>query len=55
MDAYANELFRVAVATPAWLWITTLSLAVAFVLVAHGFVQRSIHQMDWLDALKVKE
>jgi putative ABC transport system permease protein len=55
MDAYANELFRIAVATPLWIWVTTLTLAVVFVLVAHAFVQRSIHQMDWLDALKVKE
>jgi putative ABC transport system permease protein len=54
-EAYANELFRVGVVTPMWIWTTTLTLAVVFVLVAHGFVQRSIHRMDWLDALKVKE
>ena len=55
VEAYANELFRIGVVTPTWIWTTTLSLAVLFVLVAHGFVQRSIHRMDWLDALKVKE
>jgi putative ABC transport system permease protein len=54
-EAYNNELFRIAVSTPPSLWITTLVLAVMFTLVAHAFVQRTIHRMDWLDALKVKE
>ena len=31
-------------------WIWTLVLAVVFGLIAHLFVQRSIHRMKWLDA-----
>ncbi|MEX2185395.1 MAG: ABC transporter permease [Pirellulales bacterium] len=54
-EAYNNELFRIAVHTPPRLWAITLALAVAFTIIAHGFVQWAILKMDWLDALKVKE
>lgn len=54
-EAYNNELFRIAVSTPPRLWITTITLAIIFTIVAHGFVQWAILKMDWLEALKVKE
>ncbi|MFZ5832457.1 MAG: ABC transporter permease [Planctomycetota bacterium] len=51
----ANELFRVPVVASLGTWALTLVLAVVFALLAHLAVQRAIHRMDWLDALKAKE
>jgi putative ABC transport system permease protein len=52
---YDTELFRFPVIATPGTWIWTLVLAVVFALSAHLFVQRTIHRMDWLDALKAKE
>jgi putative ABC transport system permease protein len=54
-QAYNNELFRIAVAAPPHVWLTTTGFAALFVVLAHLFVQRTINKLDWLDALKVKE
>ena len=53
--AYASDMFRLPIVTSPGLWIITMALAVVFGLVAHLFVQRAIHKMNWLDALKVQE
>jgi len=53
--SYNSELFRVPIVTRAGTWGWTLVLAVAFGLVAHLVVQRSIHRMAWADALKAQE
>jgi putative ABC transport system permease protein len=53
--SYNSELFRVPIVTSPGTWIWTMILAVVFGLVAHLIVQRSIHRMAWLDALKAQE
>ena len=53
--AYKSEMFRFPVISSAGTWIWTFVLAVLFTLLAHLFVQRAIHRMDWLEALKAKE
>jgi putative ABC transport system permease protein len=53
--AYNNDLVRLPVVTAPWIWISTLVSAVAFVGVAHAIVQWTLHRMDYLEALKVKE
>jgi len=50
-----TELFRFPVVSSPGIWIWTLVLAVLFGLSAHLLVQRTIHRMDWLDALKATE
>ncbi len=52
---YENEMFRIPVVFTPQIVAQTLIAAVAFGLLAHLFVQRSIHKMNWLEALKVKE
>ncbi len=52
---YENEMFRIPVVFTAEIVAKTLIAAVVFGLLAHLFIQRSIHKMDWLEALKVKE
>jgi putative ABC transport system permease protein len=53
--AYDTEMFRIPLVDPTqvWLWVTALGLG--FGLAAHLIVQRSIHRMDWLDALNARE
>jgi putative ABC transport system permease protein len=53
--SYESEMFRFPVISSAGTWIWTLLLALVFALTAYLFVQRSIHRMDWLEALKAKE
>jgi len=53
--AYASEMFRLPIVTSPAIWGLTLLLAVVFALAAHGFVQRTIGRMNWLDAMKVLE
>ncbi len=50
---YNTELVRI----PIWFspGATTILLGALFALMAHAVVQRSIHRLDWLAALKVKE
>lgn len=52
---YDTELFRFPVVTTPWVWINTMLLSLLFALFAHGFVQRAVHRLDWVDALNVKE
>lgn len=52
---YDTELFRFPVVSTPGVWIGTMVLGIVFTGAAHLFVQRSIHRMDWLDALKAKE
>ena len=53
--AYDTEMFRFPVVSSASTWVWTVVLAVVFGLLAHLFVQRAIHRMDWLEALQAKE
>lgn len=53
--AYDTELFRFPVVSSAGTWIWTVVLAVSFALLAHLAVQRTVHRMDWLEALQAKE
>jgi len=52
---YASDMFRMPIITSPGLWALTLVCAVIFGLITHLFVQRAIHRMDWLDALKTQE
>ncbi|MCE9544905.1 MAG: ABC transporter permease [Planctomycetia bacterium] len=53
--AYDTEMFRFPLVLSAGTLANTVGLAVLFGLLAHLGVQRSIHKLDWLDALNVKE
>ena len=53
--SYNSEMFRFPVIVSSSTWILTFVLAVLFGLLAHLFVQRAIHRMDWLEALQAKE
>ena len=53
--AYDTEMFRIPLIDPTQVWLIVVGLGVAFGLAAHFVVQRSIHRMDWLDALKTRE
>jgi putative ABC transport system permease protein len=53
--AYETDMFRLPVIASAGIWIATVLLAAVFWLLAHLAVQRQIHRMDWLEALKVSE
>jgi len=53
--SYNNDLLRLPVVAAPWIWVTTLSLAIVFSLLAHGIVQWAIARMDFLEALKVQE
>lgn len=53
--SYDTELFRFPVVSTPGVWIGTMVLGIVFTGAAHLFVQRSIHRMDWLEALKAKE
>jgi hypothetical protein len=48
-------MFRLPIITGPDLWIRIMLYAIVFALTTHLFVQRAIHRMDWLDALKVQE
>ena len=50
-----NEMFRLPVVSAPWVWAATICLAFVFTLMAHAVVQRHIHQMNYIEALKVKE
>jgi putative ABC transport system permease protein len=52
---YNTDLFRFPLVAPPVVWLTTTGLSVAFALSAHGFVQRSVHRLDWLEASKTRE
>ncbi|QDU96078.1 ABC transporter permease [Lignipirellula cremea] len=53
--SYNNDLLRLPVVTPPWIWFVTLGLATIFALCAQAVVQWSIHRMDFVEGLKVKE
>lgn len=54
--AYAqNDLIRLPVVSAPWVWLYTIGLAFLFAMMAHGVVQRRIHLLNYLEALKVKE
>jgi len=52
---YDTEMFRFPVVCSAGTFVWTVVLAVVFTFAAHLFVQRSVHKMDWLEALQAKE
>ncbi len=52
---YDTEMFRFPLVSPPRVWWGAVLMAIVFAMSAHGFVQRSIHQLDWLDASKTKE
>jgi putative ABC transport system permease protein len=53
--AYASDMFRLPIVTGPGIWFWTFVLAIVFWLLAHLAVQREIHHMDWLEAIKVSE
>jgi len=53
--AYDTEMFRIPLVDPTYVWLFVIGLGTGFGLAAHLFVQRSIHQMDWLEALNARE
>lgn len=50
-----NELFRIPVISSPLTWLGSFALAVVFTFSAHLVVQRTIHRMNWLEALQAKE
>ncbi len=53
--AYDTEMFRFPVVSSPVTYLWTAVLAAVFALIAHLAVQRTIHKMDWLEALQAKE
>lgn len=53
--AYDTDMFRIPVVDPTSSCVATFVLGTVFALIAHGFVQRAIFRMDWLEAMKTKE
>ncbi|MBN2580058.1 MAG: FtsX-like permease family protein [Pirellulales bacterium] len=54
-ESYASDMFRLPILITPDIWIGTLTCAVFFAVITQLLVQRSIHKMEWLDALKVQE
>ena len=54
-EVYDTEMFRFPVVSPPWVWQLSIGLTLLFGLLAHLFVRRVIHRMDYLAALNVKE
>jgi putative ABC transport system permease protein len=54
-NSYENDMLTLPVVTANWVWQMALGLAVLFTLLAHSIVQLSIHRMNVVEALKVKE
>jgi len=52
--AYESEMFRLPVVDGPDVYLGTLVLGILFAVVAHLFVQRSIHRTDWLEALQAE-
>jgi len=53
--AYESDLLRLPIVSAPWIWMSTLGLSILFALIAHCTVQWKIRQMDYVEALKVKE
>jgi putative ABC transport system permease protein len=53
--AYNNDLLRIPLVFPVSALVWTFSLSMFFGTLAHIFVQRSIHRMDCVEALQMKE
>jgi putative ABC transport system permease protein len=53
--SYNNDLIRLPVVTAPWIWAAVFLLALLFALLAQAVVQFTIHRMDYVEALKVKE
>jgi putative ABC transport system permease protein len=52
---YESEMFRFPVVSSPTTYLSTLAMAAAFAVIAHLVVQREIHRMNWLEALKAQE
>lgn len=52
---YASEMFRLPIVTRPATWLLPLALGVGFACAAHLVVQRAIHRMAWLEAIKAPE
>jgi len=52
---YESEMFRFPVVSSPATYLNTLVMAAVFAVIAHLVVQREIHRMDWLEALKAQE
>jgi putative ABC transport system permease protein len=50
--SYNTEMFRIPVVNTPSVWLTILCWSLVFALLAHVVVQREIHRIHWLDALK---
>jgi fucose 4-O-acetylase-like acetyltransferase len=55
VTAWSTEFYRVPFVISAENFLATLGCAALFVLIAHGFVARSIRRMDWKSAINVME
>jgi hypothetical protein len=54
-NSYDNDLVALPVVSAPWVWQAALGLAILFTLLAHCVAQWSIHRMNVVEALKVKE
>jgi putative ABC transport system permease protein len=52
---YESEMFRFPVVSSPITYVSTLVMAAVFAVIAHLLVQREIHRMNWLEALKAQE
>lgn len=52
---FANELARLPIVAPPFVWFLTLGISVIFTLFSHAVVQWRIYRFDWQANLKVQE
>lgn len=50
-----QDLVRFPIVTAPWIYLSAFITALTFTLLAHAVVQWRIHQMNWLESLKVRE
>jgi putative ABC transport system permease protein len=55
VNSYTNDMLRLPIVSDTWVWLLTWLMSFTFLVAAHLVVQATIHRMDFVEALKVKE
>jgi putative ABC transport system permease protein len=53
--AYENDVIRLPLVCPTWIWLWTIVLSTLFAMAAHAIVQWRVFRLDYLESLKVQE
>lgn len=53
--AFSNELARLPIVTPPWIFLTTLLVGIVFTLIAHAVLQFKLNHFDWEQTLRTRE